>query len=304
MQLLKNLSNLCSDYSVASGITVIRTIFTIICMVVPIILIIMVIFSLIKMIMNPDQKQSFKKIAFQVLAAIAVFFLPNLVDMGTALLPNDRFSLIACWNKAAVASGKIKETTYKTPDLASKGGSLLNDLYALSVYSITSTNQSNGNSSSSSGTTTNGTTKSKYGVEVPVIAGNSKGAIIANAALQYVGGKYVSGGGHAGEKTMEEAFLRSGGVDCSGFVRLIFEQYGGQNFGGNMIDTSFRPLGTEVGVEMAQAGDIVCYNGHVAICIGNGRIVHASNSSAYPKGGIKITDTMSYTTIVTIRRIV
>ena len=48
-------------------------------------------------------------------------------------------------------------------------------------------------------------------------------------------------------------------------------------------------------------GDVVCYEGHVAIYIGGGQIVHASNSKPYPAGGIK-TFNAYYRTIVAVRR--
>ncbi len=47
-------------------------------------------------------------------------------------------------------------------------------------------------------------------------------------------------------------------------------------------------------------GDVVCYEGHVAIYIGGGQIVHASNSKPYPAGGIKTN--AYYRTIVAVRR--
>ena len=58
------------------------------------------------------------------------------------------------------------------------------------------------------------------------------------------------------------------------------------------------------GIKNAQEGDLICYSGHVAIYMGNNKIVHASNSAPYPRGGIKISNNARYRRIVTVRRIV
>ena len=52
------------------------------------------------------------------------------------------------------------------------------------------------------------------------------------------------------------------------------------------------------GLEKAQPGDLICYSGHVAIYIGDGMIVHASNE----KDGIKVSKA-AYRKILAIRRI-
>ena len=59
-------------------------------------------------------------------------------------------------------------------------------------------------------------------------------------------------------------------------------------------------MGSEVegGLSNAQAGDIVCYSGHVGIYIGNGQIVHASTEET----GIKVSEA-DYRTPITVRRI-
>ena len=92
----------------------------------------------------------------------------------------------------------------------------------------------------------------------------------------------------------------TGGADCSGFVYRVYA-----DFGYSLPRTSYQQETAGVGVsyESAQPGDIICYTGHVGIYIGNGQIVHASNSAPYPAGGIKISNA-TYRSIVAVRRIV
>ena len=120
-----------------------------------------------------------------------------------------------------------------------------------------------------------------------LVGDQGKGDEVISTAMQYLGNPYVYGG-----TSLEN------GVDCSGFVMLIYKQFG--------IDlphssSSQRSYGTEVnGLENAKAGDVICYNGHVALYIGNNKIIHASN----PRDGIKISDNAAYRHIVTIRRMI
>lgn len=116
-------------------------------------------------------------------------------------------------------------------------------------------------------------------------SGSGTGASVANYALQFVGNPYVYGGSSL-----------TNGTDCSGFVMSVYK-----NFGVSLPHSSGadRSVGASVGsLSDAQAGDIVCYSGHVGIYIGNGQIVHASNS----RTGI-IVSNASYRNILSIRRI-
>lgn len=113
----------------------------------------------------------------------------------------------------------------------------------------------------------------------------SSGADVAQFALQFVGNPYVYGGTSL-----------TNGTDCSGFVMSVYN-----NFGVSLPHSSAadRSVGATVnGLENAQAGDIICYSGHVGIYIGNGQIVHASTS----RTGI-IVSNASYRSILSIRRI-
>lgn len=115
--------------------------------------------------------------------------------------------------------------------------------------------------------------------------GSALGKQIANYACQFVGNPYVSGGTSL-----------TNGADCSGFTYRVYA-----DFGYSIPRTSYAQRNAGVGVDYANAqpGDIVCYEGHVGLYIGGGRIVHAST----PSSGIKIS-TATYRTIVAVRRIV
>ena len=130
-------------------------------------------------------------------------------------------------------------------------------------------------------TSTPAATKTEY-----TVTGDSEmGVAVAEYALQFVGNPYVYGGTSL-----------TNGADCSGFVMSVYA-----NFGIKLPRTSAadRSQGSAVdGLENAQPGDLICYSGHVALYIGNGQIVHASNS----KTGI-IVSNASYRKILAIRRI-
>ena len=64
--------------------------------------------------------------------------------------------------------------------------------------------------------------------------------------------------------------------------------------------SALRNVGWAVDPAQVQPGDIICYSGHVAIYIGNGAIVHASNR----REGIKITYNWQYKTVLAVRRVI
>ncbi len=116
-------------------------------------------------------------------------------------------------------------------------------------------------------------------------SGGGAGGSVANYALQFVGNPYVYGGSSL-----------TGGTDCSGFTMSVY-----RNFGVSLPHSSGaqRSVGYSVGgLGNAQAGDIVCYSGHVGIYIGGGQIVHASTAST----GIKVSNA-GYRNVLDVRRI-
>lgn len=121
-----------------------------------------------------------------------------------------------------------------------------------------------------------------YGSTVAGVSGQA----IADYAVQFVGYPYVLGG---------NSLTR--GTDCSGFVKLVYAQFG---ITMPRIPEGDMYMGRPVSQSEMKPGDVVCYGGHVAIYIGGGKIVHALNSRV----GIVITNNVNFQRVYTVRRIV
>lgn len=116
---------------------------------------------------------------------------------------------------------------------------------------------------------------------------------IVDYALQYEGYRYVHGGRSL-----------ASGTDCSGFTCYIYADFGYSI--SRTPDGQYSKAGRAISYEEIQPGDIICYssNGgksctHVALYIGDGKIIHAANS----RKGV-IIGRADYDTIIGIRNVI
>lgn len=118
--------------------------------------------------------------------------------------------------------------------------------------------------------------------EIKALAGS--GQAVVDYACQFIGNPYVWGGTSL-----------TNGADCSGFVQSVFA-----NFGISLPRTTWDQENVGIGVSYEEAlpGDLILYEGHVGIYMGNGQIVNAMNES----DGIGICPA-TYTPIKTVRRV-
>lgn len=276
-------ADICSDFVLATILSIVRRGLNLIQVIVPIILIVSGTLQFVKLMLNPDNdKKGLKAFFNSIMAACIIFFLPATINIvmsiinesGKVGITDDQyltvFNLSSCWTAA-------ENTQAEMDSVRENGGSNSSTIKnEYKKYILL------------------GNTSNITPFERPSSTGNAQntemGLKIVNYAKQFIGRPYVWGGNSL-----------TNGTDCSGFIHLVYA-----NFGISVPRQSeaFRTIGTEVpSINDARAGDIICYNGHVALFQGDGlKIVHAKSS----KTGIVEDQTPFYGKkgVITIRRVV
>lgn len=101
------LFNWCNESGVISVFKIIKAVLNVIRLAVPIGLIVWTMIELFKNVLNPDDKDSKKKIMNRAIAAVIVFLVPvivnlvmNLVDIGLGSGSGYDYNVSECWKKA------------------------------------------------------------------------------------------------------------------------------------------------------------------------------------------------------------
>ncbi len=128
-------------------------------------------------------------------------------------------------------------------------------------------------------------TELRYGMGVSDLRIN-----LVNYSKQFIGNPYVWGGTSLTK-----------GCDCSGYVQQIFRKY---NISLPRTSREQAKCGTKISASDAKPGDLFFYGkggvvNHVAIYIGGGQVINASN----PRSGIKISNAF-YRTPYSVRRVI
>lgn len=201
------------------------------------------------------------------------------LDEQKAIAADYEVQLAKAKQEAAAYKARIKQQNAEIQKLASAEQAKKAEEEAKKKAAEQKNNASSFQSSSGTPATSGGAKT------VPPKMGSGSGSDIAQYACQFVGNPYVPGGTSL-----------TNGADCSGFTQSVYKVYG---YSLPRNSASQRSAGREVSYEEAQPGDLICYAGHVAIYLGNGRIVHASSV----KTGIKY-GYATYKPILSVRRIV
>ncbi len=278
------LGTCCTDYGLLTLLDVLRQVLDLIQLIAPIVLMVALAIQFTQLIISPDMTdmnlfsqsevqegmKKRRKLMNKFVAAVLCFLVPFLVNLSLSLVPEEigSFQLGACWDTARISREVLKNanSTYvSTTDEPAK-----NFILTAEDYDDPSITHQEGG----------------------VGQGSATGRAIVAYAREFLGQPYYYGGTWNGEKPYTA-------TDCSGFVQGVFKHFGIQlerSTGAQWADTDSYTLVTD----NPQAGDLVMYDGHVAILTGNGEeIIHASN----PTDGIKLSSTYKYKPILGIMRI-
>lgn len=280
MSCVGDLTTCCSDYGIAYYLFFVKKALDIIHIVVPILLILMVTIDFVKMVLNPDdpQKKKSKSLINKFMAAVLVFFVPFIVNVLFGLIDGFGVDVGGCWKAAEEIVNVMENTEEYNAELNDKKTEIEDSTHTTSSGYIEDEEPSDDDEADDEDPST--------------ATGSDTGKKMVNYGKRFLGNPYVWGGNSL-----------TNGVDCSGFTQQIHKKYG-ISIPRVAADQAASSSGKSISsLSKAKAGDLVFYRGsdgtigHVAMYMGDGKVIHASNK----KDGIKISEA-NYRTPASIKR--
>lgn len=284
--------DLCNQSGFLTIILLVKNVIKIVQIAVPVILILLSMWDIVRLVISSsvEFKKTIKKIVGRTLAAVFVFMVPVILNMVLSFL-TETTSLqgTECWIKANNKTiNELKREEQDSNDAQNEAATGKKD-YAARAAEALSLRKGLLFESSTPEVGTVGPTLPAVEGQCVTAPGpyNNVGNAIVEKAKQYLGNPYVYGGTDL-----------NNGTDCSGFTQGIYAQ-----FGASIPRTTYTQVaaGQNVGTDLANAkvGDLLIFDGHAGIYMGNNQMIHASS----PETGI-IIGNARYASLVAIRRVI
>jgi Cell wall-associated hydrolases (invasion-associated proteins) len=295
-----NNAGLCDESGILSVVMLVKSFLEIIKIAVPIVLILFCLIDTIKNIVSPNEVVILpKNVGNRFLASMVVFFVASIVNTFFTMLDVSNITVHKCWtnaNTTYINQLKTEETKKINEEIEKNKKPLSNEEKRSKAIEIRTNIDWEQISSSSGGTGVPADPGALADGKCTQLVGpvaNPSAKAVVEEGKKYLGNPYVYGGTSL-----------TNGIDCSGYTQALYKNV----FNISLPRTSVeqRTFGQLVGVgaadlSKAKAGDLILYDGHVAIFMGEGnKIIHASNK----KDGIKISDNAAYKPVLAIRRII
>ena len=183
-------------------------------------------------------------------------------DASTSAEVIDQLNLNTQVTVTAIVDNKWAKVSYNN-----KTGYVSNKYLSDSKTAVTSRSENTNREATNNASESKSKEAEKAVEEEPASSSESSsgsGSAVVAYAKQFLGCRYVYGG------------MSPSGFDCSGFTSYVYKHFG---YSLNRTSSGQRSNGVAVSKSNLQAGDILCFNGHVGLYIGGGSFIHAANPS-------------------------